>query len=104
MYRLAVFFNARLDPKSVTAEKIRIRPVLGNIPQITVTNSPASGWSEISISANWNYGVRYAVTVGSGVRTQDNSPISNLPYTFSFTTGVGRPIDFAPGARVPMRR
>lgn len=97
--RLAVFCNARLDPKTITTEKIRVRPMLNNIPQVAVINNPASGWSEISIAAAWERGVRYTVTIGVGIRTLDGSPLSNLPYTFSFTTSAGRAIDFAPGGK-----
>jgi len=104
MFRLGIFCNARLDPKSVTAEKFRFRPSLGNAPQVNLINSPASGWSEISIAATWQPGVRYTVTAGSGIRTLDGSPISNIPYTFSFTTSAGRPIDFAPIPRATPRR
>lgn len=104
LFRVGISCNARLDPKTVTADKIRIRPSLGNAPQVNLVNSPASGWSEITIAATWERGVRYTVSVSSGIRTFDGSPISNLPYTFSFTTDAGRPIDFAPGARVPARR
>lgn len=99
MIRLGIFCNARLDPKTVTAEKFRIRPALNNLPQIAVINSPASGWSEISLGANWDRGVRYTVMVGSGIRTLDGSSLSNLPYTFSFTTSAGRPLEFTPGAK-----
>ena len=100
-HRVGIFFNAPLDPKTVTAEKVHIRPRLRTTHQVRVTGSRLSGWSEISIAASWEWGVRYTVTLSSGIRTRDGSAISNLPYTFSFTTSEGRAIDYVPGPRKP---
>lgn len=89
-YRLSIFFNAPIDPRTVTREKLRIRPSGSTAPQLFVINSPASGWSEINVSTTWEKGVRYTVTLSSGIRTMDGSPISNLPYTLNFQTSAGR--------------
>jgi len=96
MYRLAIFFNAPLDPRSVTPDRIRVRPATASLPQVSLISSPNSGWSEVSVSANWGKGVRYTVTVNAGIRTLDGSSISNLPYTFGFTTSVPRPLSATP--------
>jgi hypothetical protein len=95
-YRLGIFFNAPLDPRSVTPDRIRIRPATTSLPQISLIASPMSGWSEVSVSASWEKGVRYTVTVNAGIRTRDGSSISNLPYTFSFTTSPARPMVVTP--------
>lgn len=103
-FRPVVYFNARLDPRSVTADRIRIRPALGSTIQVDMIDNPSTGWSMVQIiGAPWQPGVRYTVTVSSGIRTLNNSPISNLPYSFRFETSRGRSIDFNP-ARSPGRR
>jgi hypothetical protein len=69
-----------------------------------VNSTPASGWSEITVSTTWEKGVRYTVTLGSGIRTLDGSPISNLPYTITFTTSGGRMLRATPLPIVPGRK
>lgn len=103
LFQVQVLFNAPLDPQTVTAEKIRIRPQVGVVPQLSVVNRPGSGWTRVNISATWQQGNRYTVTISSGIRTINNSRISNLPYRFSFTTGRGQTIDFSPVPRRPVR-
>lgn len=103
LYRVTVFFNAPLDPKTVTPEKVRVRPSPGAAVQLSVIDDPASGWSHVDLTTNWQPGVRYTVTLTGGIRTTDGSRVSNLPFTFSFTTSAGRAIDFSP-ARARGRR
>jgi len=97
LYRVAIFFNAPLDPKTVTPNKLRISPSLGSNVELQLINDPGSGWSHILVSALWRRGVRYRVTVSGNIRTADGSRISNLPYTFSFTTARGRAMEAPPG-------
>jgi len=101
MYRPVFSFNARLDPKTVTSDKLRIRPATGTAPQISLVNNPASGWSDVVIGTSWEKGTRYSVTLSAGIRTLDGSPISNLPYTLTFTTAVGRALEMI---QTPPRR
>jgi hypothetical protein len=96
LYRPAIYLNAPLDPRSLRVEQIRIRPAPRSALQVSSADNLASGWSQIQIIAAWQPGVRYTVTVGTGLRTTDGSPISNLPYTFTFTTDVGRQIRETP--------
>ncbi len=96
LFRLIIYFNAPLDPNTLTPDKIRIRPLVGNVPQLALVTNPRTGWSEVTVATNWEKGVRYTVTLNSGIRTVDGSSISNLPYTFSFTTSAGRPLTVMP--------
>ena len=101
--RVAVFFNARLDPRSLQRSTVRVRPDPPTAVQSMVVPNVTTGWSQMQLSANWQPGTAYTVTIGSGLRTPDGSPIRNLPYTFRFTTSAGITLDQRPSRVVPSR-
>ena len=83
---LIVRFNASLDPRSVIARQIRIRPSVGSVPTVQLIDDPATGWTELHIQSAWKQGTRYEVTVPRGIRTRTRQRLANTPYTFAFTT------------------
>ena len=100
---LTFSFNARLDPKTVRPDRLRVRPAPATLPSLHVIHNQTTGWSDISASVAWDPGVRYTVTLGSGIRTVDGASISNLPYTIRFTTSEPRRLDITPGGVEPGR-
>lgn len=85
---LQIFFNAPIDPRSLQARDLRIRPSIVVIPTMNVEDDPITGWSIIHINAVWNPDTHYEVTIPRRVKTAGGQTISNTPYTLRFKTST----------------
>lgn len=82
-------FNAPVNPESIDARDIRIRPSIGGTPAIQTFTDPETGWSALHIQGTWSPGTSYEVTLPRRIRTASGDSISNLPYRLKFQTAAG---------------
>jgi carboxypeptidase family protein/carboxypeptidase-like protein/Big-like domain-containing protein len=92
-----IYFNAAIDPETVSKNIVSFSPESNTVPRVRVYNDHNSGWSYLQIYAKLTPGKKYRLKIGSGVRTEGGSYISNLPYAISFKTTEGTNLrEFAP--------
>lgn len=100
---IRVSFNAPITTQGLRPEDIRIRPQLSMQPQLNATQDPRTGWSVLSISGTFDAGTTYTVSIRTTrLRTISGDRITNIPYTFSFTTS--EPRELMPGMSGGQRR
>jgi len=83
---IRVMFNVGLDTDLFDADDVRIRPEPTVQPDIYIVNQRQTGWGELVIAINLEFEEEYEITIRDGLRSLTNDRISNLPYSFSFTT------------------
>lgn len=81
-----VYFNAPIDPETISRDDIRVRPSPPGNPGITVGRDPDTGWSKLIISLSLDRDEDYTISIGKGAKTVTGNRIKNLPYKFSFKT------------------
>lgn len=97
---VTIRFNAPIDPASFNNRTLRFTPRISPEPQYQLATEPDSGWSRLNVIATLDPNTTYRITLGQGVRTVNNLPLENTPYSFSFrTAGVH---EFVPPA-IPRR-
>lgn len=89
-----VFFNAPMDPATLTVDSLRIRPPRRTVkPTLSTRIDPITGWTRLLIQSDWAPGTRYEVTVQKGVKTTRREGLGNTPYTFRFETASMEVLD-----------
>lgn len=83
---VAIYFNAPMDPGTLTQEVLRIRPRLSQTPLLATEDDPVTGWTRLYIQANWEPETEYEITVQRRAKTRGKDSLSNTPYRFSFKT------------------
>lgn len=83
---IVIRFNAPIDPATFTNRSLRFTPRISPDPQFQLATDPASGWSRLSVIATLDPNTSYRITLGQAVRTVNNLPLDNTPYSFSFRT------------------
>jgi len=83
---VSILFNAPMDPASITADTLRIRPPLDSSPNMSLVTAQDTGWTRLNISAQWRPNSLYRVTILRHARTIGRNALSNTPYTFTFKT------------------
>jgi len=81
-----VYFNAKIDPDSISTDNVQVRPSLPANPNVYLQDDPSTGWSFLSISGNFNPDETYTVTVRGRPQTITRGRVTNVPYSFRFTT------------------
>lgn len=87
---ILVYFNASIDLETFEADRIDIRPQINSQPEYNVRHDAETGWSILAIAGQFEFGTEYQVTLRGGLRTLGGDRISNVPYTFGFTTVEAR--------------
>ncbi len=85
-----VYFNAAIDLDRFDSSRVRIEPEIPSQPQVYMENDPETGWGTLSIAGLFDFGETYKVTIRSGIETLGGDRISNIPYSFEFTTVTAR--------------
>jgi hypothetical protein len=94
---VVIYFNAKMDPASLTQEALRIRPQTPSSPQLGAFQDPVSGWTRLDVAAAWDPGTQYSVTVLNRACSAVGDKLANAPYVFSFTTPSLVPVGSPPG-------
>lgn len=81
---IVVFFNTRIQQESFNLNTVRFRPRLDVDPQFVFDTDARTGWTIVRILARLEPEKTYTVTIGRGVRSTTNQPLSNTPYTWRF--------------------
>ena len=81
---IVVFFNTKIQPESFNLNTVRFRPRLDVDPQFIFDTDARTGWTIVRILARLEPERTYTVTIGRGVRSATNQPLSNTPYTWRF--------------------
>ncbi|MBI1291234.1 hypothetical protein GC173_08320 [bacterium] len=90
---IAFYFNAAIDPESVTIDDIDISPQLpAGKGQIYFRRDRKTGWSILYFAGIGNWETNYRVTLRKGAETAGGDSVSNLPYVFKFRSN--RPVSF----------
>ncbi len=83
---LVVYFNAPVDPDSMSNDDIDFRPDLTGKPTIYFRTDSDTGWSRLHIEGIAEPDTEYRVRIKRNARTLTGDFISNVPYTFKFKT------------------
>jgi hypothetical protein len=83
---VVIYFNAKMDPASLTQDALRIRPQTPTTPQLGAFEDPLTGWTRLDVAAAWEPGTEYSVTIQDRARSAAGDRLANVPYAFSFTT------------------
>jgi hypothetical protein len=84
---IEIFFNASMDPTSLGADCLRIRPAItSGAPVVSSRTDPQTGWTRMLIQSDWQPDTRYEVTILKQARTNRREGLENTPYTFRFQT------------------
>lgn len=81
-----LFFNAPLDPDSISRDDVTFSPPLSTTPNISFRKDSRTGWTIISIQGFTEPNKLYRVSIKRGAQTITRDRVSNLPYRFSFKT------------------
>ena len=94
-----VFFNCSLDQNAINSNTVSITPALNSSssPPMVMTD-PITGWSFIRFLPYFQGGKNYRVTVNRGLRDVKKTPLTDLPYTFSFQLNDAKPSGAPPTA------
>jgi len=87
---IRVYFNASVDLDGFEADRIAVKPELPSQPEYFLVNDRETGWSYMTIAAQFAFDTEYEVTIRGGLKTIGGERISNVPYTFRFTTVAAR--------------
>ncbi|MBN1902004.1 carboxypeptidase regulatory-like domain-containing protein [Candidatus Sumerlaeota bacterium] len=90
---ILVFFNASIDPGTVVDSMIAFNPAPEVNPYFRIHNDPETGWSTLRIFVQLAPGTRYTLRLASGIRTESDAYISNLPFMLTFTTAELRNVN-----------
>lgn len=91
---VTIYFNAPMSYRTMSPDILRIQPGLGTTPNIVLREDPATGWTQLIVTAMWKPDTAYQITVLRRARTLSNNPISNTPYSFRFRTSKLEPYRF----------
>lgn len=83
---VVIRFNAPINPASFNNRSLRFAPRVAPEPQYQLATETDSGWSRLTVLATLDPNTTYRITLGQGVRTVNNLPLDNTPYSFSFRT------------------
>ncbi|MEN6625952.1 MAG: carboxypeptidase regulatory-like domain-containing protein [Candidatus Sumerlaeia bacterium] len=83
---IIVRFNAPIDPATISSRSLKVQPRVVPEPNVAVATDPDSKWSRLLIQTTLDPDTAYRITLGSGVRTINNMPMDNTPYSFNFRT------------------
>jgi hypothetical protein len=83
---IRIYLNAPLDLKSLETSDIKFRPDLPSSGEVYLENDRRTGWGVLTIGVEPVFGEEYEVTIPNRIRTITNDRITNLPYSFRFTT------------------
>ncbi|HOE63517.1 MAG TPA: carboxypeptidase regulatory-like domain-containing protein [Candidatus Sumerlaeota bacterium] len=78
------FFNASIDPRTLTNDNVDVSPSPDTVPQLRIVNDPETGWSVLRVFVQLQPGTNYRVRLQRGIRTDGGSYISNLPFAIQF--------------------
>ncbi len=82
-YPARIFFNASIDPESITDRAIRVRPSPNSNINVELTRDPRTGWSVALVFVEWEPGQTYTISVGPRVRLAgERGNASVQPYSF----------------------
>lgn len=91
-------FNARLDPDTIKASEIQVRP--GGInPTIQVAEDSKTGWTILHLQSTWEQDTRYEIRISRRLKTASGQPLANTPFTLRFRTARyenAPPLDILP--------
>lgn len=83
---IRIYFNTAVEIERMDVSDIRIRPDLNAQPRYYLQRDSRTGWGVLVISGTFEFGQDYTVSIRGGVSTPSGQRISNIPYTFQFTT------------------
>ncbi|MEO8377996.1 MAG: Ig-like domain-containing protein, partial [Candidatus Sumerlaeota bacterium] len=85
---ISIYFNAPIDPDSISADDITFNPSLPSSPSVNFRRDARSGWTTMYVSGFAQPDVEYTMTVRRGVKTVTGDRVRNLPYKMKFRTAA----------------
>ncbi len=81
-----IYFNAPIDPASISVNDVRISPSTGGVTNLRFKNEPRTGWTTLFLDTRLDYDTKYTITIRRGARSVARDYVENVPFTFSFRT------------------
>ncbi len=81
-----IYFNAPIDPASISINDVRISPSTGAVTNVRFKNEARTGWTTVFLDTRFEYDTKYTITLRRGARSITRDNVENVPYTFSFRT------------------
>jgi hypothetical protein len=100
---IVIYFNAKMDHRTLAPDVVRIRPAPVTTPNILAFDDPVTGWTNMQIQATWGADTEYGITVLRRARTASKDSLMNTPYEFKFRTARLVPY-YGPQGRSERRR